>query len=347
MGKSTTGNKLLNAVTEDNPDGNKRIMQLWPVEETGSLKFETKLDEIYSVTKGCALLSSREHVITVLDTKGFAGGNVDDVRLHNLKEARAIVGVSEALDLKYDRVLYFLPNLGIPSKVDTYLQKEIDIMWHFFGRAIFQNMVLACTLHSYLQNPNYRPNNARIQRVFKAALECAHELRCHSATDPVSPCPPVLYIPFETDTTTLISSLKGTKVHGDNAFRPQFRKDVCTKCAGELRWRDSDHHLVEVKHGDNSYVASDTMCHPIIVPKFSKVTKIVGGIAHIAVLGIAEMHWKWTGKRTWPGFFNSEEVCAACKNPPGSGGCMKVMVGSYKGQLVKHSIDLQHVILDI
>ena len=343
MGKSTTGNKLLDAVTDDNPNGNKKIMRLWPVEETGPLHFKTIPGEILSVTKGCALLSSREHVITVLDTEGFAGSDAQDVHLHNLKVARAIAGVSEALDLKYDRVLYFLPSRGaFPTAADLYLQNEIDVMWHFFGRTIFQNMVLACTQDEDLEIPSsYRPKPTRIQAVFKAALELV--LRRRSATDPVPPCPPVLYVPFKTDTPSLISSLEGAEVHGDNAFRPQFRKDVCTKCAGKLRWRESDQLLVEVQYGDKIVSTSDTMCHPIFVPKYSKVKKIVGGIAHIAVLGFAKVHEKRTGKRTWPGFFNSEEVCANnnCKKAPGSRGCMKVKE-SYRGQCVEHSIDLQY-----
>ena len=339
LGKSTMGNKLLNAVTEDNPDGNKRIMRLWPVEETGCLNFETKPDDfVDSITKKCELLSSRENVITVLDTEGFAGSDAADVRLHNLKVARAIAGISEVLDLKYDRVLYFLPCRGIPERADAHLQKEIEVMWHFFGRAIFQNMVLACTLQADLQIPKYTPNYAKIQRVVTVALE--RVLRRHSATDPIPPCPPVLYIPFETTTTPLISSLKEAEVHGDNAYRPQFRKEVCTKCAGELRWRESDQLLVEVSDGDNITPACDTMCHPIFIPKYSKIKKIVGGIAHIAVLGFAKVHERRTGRRTWPGFLNTEEVCAACQKPPGSEGCMKIMVESYKGQRVKHSVEV-------
>ena len=31
------------------------------------------------------------------------------------------------------------------------------------------------------------------------------------------------------------------------------------------------------------------------------------------------------GVARWPGFFNSDEICPACNNPPGEIGCTKVL----------------------
>ena len=57
-----------------------------------------------------------------------------------------------------------------------------------------------------------------------------------------------------------------------------------------------------------------------MVPKYSNFAKILGGLAHVATLGIPYA----LGAR-WPGFFNSVELCPACKMAPGEPGCMKVL----------------------
>ena len=87
------------------------------------------------------------------------------------------------------------------------------------------------------------------------------------------------------------------------------------------------------------------MCHPIFFPKCSKVQKIIGGIAHIAFIGTATMYEWMTGKTTWPGFFNSEEICAKCGEAPGFKGCMRFNKDMHMNQYVEHSNNLQSVLL--
>ena len=65
----------------------------------------------------------------------------------------------------------------------------------------------------------------------------------------------------------------------------------------------------------------ESKCHPIIMPKHSRLSKIIGGIAHVATLGIPYA----IGKASWLGFFNSDEIFPACNNQRGAIGCTRVL----------------------
>ena len=332
MGKSTTGNKLLNAVTGDNPKGNKWIKQMWPQENVGSLKVATN-PAAASVTKNCSLMGTMDGEIRVLDTEGFAGSDSEDVHRGNLQVARAIAGVSEALDLSYDRVIYFLPVRGKLEKADRSIQDEIEVMWHYFGDGIFQNMVVATTVQEGIPSTN-APKGEEVRRDFSTAMHLA--LTRRGVRPP--PCPPVIFLPLKRNSSALRKDIKAAVV-GGIAFKPQFRKDLCAKCAGQLKLRGSI--VVEVRESDGGIRGENySKCHPVFIPKYSTLTKIVGGIGHIAALGTVKFYGWMAGKRTWPGLFNSEEVCANCKNEPGSKGCMRVKVDMYMHQYVEHSNEL-------
>ena len=304
MGKSATGNKLLDAWTLENPHGHGDVKRIWPQKEAESpLNFATNPDT-GSVTHGCELLVSKLKdggVVRVLDSEGFAGSDFKgDLNLGNLKVARNIAGVSSELDLKFDRVLYFLPFRGTAQRADKILQDEIGIMWHFFGENLFKNIVLISTIEEGIP-PQYAPKEEALQKVFKVAVELAFRDRKISQQPP--PCPPVFFISLETDGITLVNGLKKVQVHGGNkAFQPEFSKEVCAKCASSL-YKQPDGTLMVVRTGDQFLDSSYGKCHPTFIPKHSKLAKFFGGIAHIIVLGFAGVHQKRTGKRTWPGFF--------------------------------------------
>ena len=60
----------------------------------------------------------------------------------------------------------------------------------------------------------------------------------------------------------------------------------------------------------------ESKCHPLLIPKHS----IIGGICHIATLGIPYVLMD----DSWPGFTNTDEECIACKGPPGANGCREI-----------------------
>ena len=112
----------------------------------------------------------------------------------------------------------------------------------------------------------------------------------------------------------------GTKFHFE---------DRCMRCSCKINYESTSHEATKIpvtivtrKEGVVPYDGSK--CHPFFVPKHSKITKIVGGIAHIATGGIFAAVGKIRGKAIWPGFRNSDEICPVCINSPGSDGCSVV-----------------------
>ena len=96
--------------------------------------------------------------------------------------------------------------------------------------------------------------------------------------------------------------------------------DRCSRCAIQLvheRLENGEELPVGVIYDNGQEdVYDNSYCHPLFIPKYSRLKKIIGGIAHIITLGI--------GKRFWPGFFNKEEICIKCKEAPGSHSCHPV-----------------------
>ena len=68
----------------------------------------------------------------------------------------------------------------------------------------------------------------------------------------------------------------------------------------------------------------ESKCHPVFLPRHSTAVKIVGGILHIATLGVFVAAGKISGRKFWPGFTNEEELCAHCKKEPSAEPCQEV-----------------------
>lgn len=80
----------------------------------------------------------------------------------------------------------------------------------------------------------------------------------------------------------------------------------------------------------------ESKCHPSFVPKYNIGEKILGGLSHMATLGISLLF-----KNSWPGFTNSDEICLVCQNSPGAAGCGKV------GEVQYRDVDNNEITLSI
>ena len=105
-------------------------------------------------------------------------------------------------------------------------------------------------------------------------------------------------------------------------------EDRCTRCAIKLRYekQESGEELpIGIIHpnGDED-VYDNSYCHPLFVPKYTKVQKFFGGVAHIITLGMGKLYEYATKNKSWPSFTSSDEVCINCGEPPGSQSCHPV-----------------------
>ena len=227
----------------------------------GGSYFATAENATDSVTKQCQLLSNEGTKFRVLDVPGFADSDTTrevGVMKGNLQVFRWIIRTQQEHNLFFRRVLYFLPLRGCLERADGVLQEEINVMYRYFGNAIFDIMVIAATNHRRKQHHGFTDEDlADTRRTFQRALQLA--IRGNR----IPPCPPIIYIPLdESDVAGKIiaapvlqdASLGGAAARfveeADDQFvlsivaqeiketpgtRFQFQ-DVCVKCALELHF---------------------------------------------------------------------------------------------------------------
>ena len=204
-GKSTVGNRLLDIDPETKAlmgvyrpgEDITNVIKQW--DEDGDQKpyFEMG-DGNESVTKRCKVLSNEKNKDRVLDTRGFAdteNTQRDGVIKGNLQSFRWILQAQRAYNLRFSRVLYFLPNRGPPERADGTLQEEISVMYSFFGQQIFDVMVIVVTNNKrdHFQQAGFSEQNfSETNEVFKSAFQ-------NTTGTSLPKYPPVIYIPFKDD----------------------------------------------------------------------------------------------------------------------------------------------------
>ena len=112
-----------------------------------TLTFKTG-DSNYSVTKQGQMLSNEDTCIRVLDIKGLGVAIPNE----NLTTAQVNAGIMDylvqaqhQLNVRYDRILYFLPFRGNQKRIDAYLRDEVKALHFIFGDELFQMMIIAAT----------------------------------------------------------------------------------------------------------------------------------------------------------------------------------------------------------
>ena len=361
MGKSTLGNKLLQISTtpedrlqlvEDEPKStaihedqlclahkNESVQETKFYGSDCSAKFKTADDIVLnnqspeenlklqqqSITSTCKLVANKNTRLRVLDTPGFSDTTHLSASLYegNLQIFRWIVREqrNRGKNLKIRRVLYFLPERGVPEKADRGIQDELKLIHHFFGPDIFNCMVIIAInrkdkKHQRLSFDEEEAHEA--QSLFKLSYKFATGEELHK-------CPPVVYIPVDQSDEEVVFKIKKAKVIEDEVFVPRFQDGVCSRCAIKFIRNARNEGICVANAADDEHTAYETTrCHPVFVPKYTIGEKIRGGLAHIATLGIALAYEALTNRETWPGFTNSDEICPSCKHSPGSKGCLKV-----------------------
>ena len=335
MGKSTTGNNLL----YDAAEGADHLTA-WTCR--GILEGEERADEGAadsdsprfkqsepgspdSTSLECELLSNDTAKLRVLDTPGFQASNyrrgdpTATVAQANLSIMRQIVRLQAHRDLVFNRVLYFLPR-GVLEKADGTVQEEIKVMRYFFGDSIFEVMIMVATLKAsdikkgiVFTEEDMKETKASLQRTFELAFD-----RDEDEPGPALPLPPLLFISVYDSGQKILEKIKSIRVGNPQGVRLVFQ-DTCARCAIRIS-RITGQKLCFLDDDSPPVKYENTKCHPVIIPKYSKLVRVIGGIADVITLGIPRL----LGKAKWPGFFNSDEKCAECERPPGAVGCVPV-----------------------
>ena len=333
LGKSTLGNRLLKL-------------------ESGKESFSVSTDfltaddveedlRILSVTKHCQLVSNETTMVRVLDTPGLSSTSgaslTTDIFSTNLQVFRDIVFNQLTHDMVVKRLLYFLPARGIPNKADGVLQEELRVMYHYFGAAVLDYMVLIVTEHKeYQQQFELTEKDCHTTKmVFRAAISSVTGGECSAS-------PPVVYISMNNSEETSIDKIKNAPILAGSSggILLSFQDDVCARCGCQVRFNENLSGIrtpVGVLRDDKNLEKYDeSKCHPQFVKKYSTMERLFGGVKHVATLGVFYIYAAIRNKKTWPGFTNSEEICSNCNQGPGSSPCHQVLK-EYKGVTVTHS----------
>ena len=348
QGKSSTGNKLLKA-------GGESVLREYEIEEfeVGG-GGESCTQEIRSVFRG---ETTEAKAVEVVDTPGFAGSNTDDrlgVYRANLAMFRDLIRKKINDQLQIHRVLYFLPCRGPLECADAILQEEIRVMHHFFGNAIFDRMVLVATLHQRKQLQGFDEQDEEdTKRIFEKALMLA------STVGDLPQCPPIIFIELNCSGKELLKQIESAQVaSNEGLILNQFVQGCCSRCAAKYLCHEGDPNDPENQIGvavpfkseeeksneEAFFPYQSSKCHPQFIAKYRSWAKVVGGVAHIATLGIPLIIQKLRkSELPWPTFTSDDEICPNCRKGPGIEGCMDVHT---KYKATKHTGEVVDMIVN-
>ena len=337
-----TGNKLLQAklratdigrrayASNGQPDDSQQVMfcsqydngVALPEKCFPNLRFTTADDDdipnnqkIVSITQTCQFVGNENTKLRVLDTPGFHPSPLQSDEMPHLsmdREAnlqifrwivRAQLDTNNNMHIK--RLLYFYPDRGVSQKADGVLQGELSIMFKFFGPTVFGHMVVIATQNLEYQSFTFKKEHCdKIQEIFSAGVKAVTRGELSEC------CAPVLYIGIDDDPGDILKKIQEAPVYSKSLnFVPEFQKDVCSRCSGQIRYcklSSGDVDIpVGISRGDDNVLEKyeESKCHPRFIPKYSKAEKVAGGVGHMVKLGLVYAVTTVCHKDSWPCFF--------------------------------------------
>ena len=278
------------------------------------------------------LISNETTMVRILDVPGFFGKNCDrlpqtasnSVTAKGLAIMREVLRIQAAMRMNFKRILYFIPERGPLERCHEILRMELEQMVHYFGKSIFDCMVLIATVnpdvYQYLQ-PGVTPfSNDAEMKTRKKFQEALSLVLPHGEQLPDLK-PPIVFISMNDTCEDIYAKIESAPVIFDGV-RLEFSHQTCARCGIKAKFLGEGEKEVKVacyigEDPSQSTPYEESHCHPMIIPKYWKITKVLGGIAHV-ITGK-----KFLGK--WPDFRNpDDEICVNCGAVPGTRGCLPV-----------------------
>ena len=314
-------------------------MQKKPHEEVNKTRKNDprKGPAVLASTRACGVISNDTSKVRVLDVPGFFDGesvksptspvkeNAGSVLDNNLDIMRKIVHVQTALRMKFRRILYFLPVRGPLERADAILKLDLQLMAHYFGKHILQCMVVVATISPHMskllidESEKFPEEEIEITKaLFKQAL---NDVFPQPATEEEIQVPPIIFISLTDSCEAILSKVKEAPVACDN-LKLEFNPSICADCGVKVGVVKGE--KVACCFGEDWSAAipyTESTCHPVLIPKYSRFDRFKGGVVHVVTFG-------WARGKKWPVF--EGEVCAGCREEPGKPGCMQVRGKPFK-----------------
>ena len=278
------------------------------------------------------LISNETTKVRVLDVPGFFGEDCDRlpematsrVTARGLAIMREVLRIQATMRMNFKRILYFIPERGPLERCHEILRMELEQMVHYFGKSIFDCMVLVATVnpdvYQYLQ-PGVTPfSNDAEMKTRKKFQEALNYVLPRGEQLP-NLKPPIIFISMNDSCEDIYAKIESAAVIYDGV-RLEFDHRTCARCGLKAKFLGEGDKEVKVacfagEDPSKSIPYDESHCHPMIISKYWTITKVLGGIAHVV-----------TGKMflgKWPDFHNpDDEICVHCAQVPGTRGCKPV-----------------------
>ena len=203
------------------------------------------------------LISNETTMVRVLDVPGFFGKDcrernpqaaLANVRAKGLAIMREVLHIQAAMRMDFKCILYFIPERGPLERCHEILRMELEQMMHFFGKSIFDCMVLIATVnpdvYQYLQ-PDVVPftNNGemktrkKFQKVLDLVLTPGEQLPDQK--------PPIVFISMNDTCEDIYAKIKSAPVILDR-IRSIFKHGVCDHCGLKIKSLQVGTELVNI-----------------------------------------------------------------------------------------------------
>lgn len=312
-----------------------RDTSTYPHEEINKRRIHSKASTV------CEVISNDTSKVRVLDVPGFFSSSnqaapadalrhMESVTSSNLATMRTILHIKIALQFKFNRIVYFLPEKGVLRRDSEILKSNIKLMENYFGKSIFAPMVVVAT-HDQSVYDIVDPGKDLYPPQYMDTTRKYFQLAMASVFPEATPTPPIIFLSFLSSCEKVLSLFKTTVVHGAGV-ELTFNNSVCIRCninvhrvTSRMSQRDqnspnqdqNEDTICKYPNTDLAVQYYDSTCHPMLIPKHSRLRKIAGGFVRIITFGRAD-------KEKWPWFWCCDEKCIGCSGPPGTRGCMKV-----------------------
>ncbi len=328
-------------------------------------------------TKSCQLLSNDTSKVRVLDVPGFYGPEDNDSdsdsevvsersegatacverSIFDTHEAgletdlsimRKILHIKVAVDFRFNRIVYFLPDSGVLHRVSRNLKTELRVMERYFKRTVFESMVVVATQNRSVYDKMREGCEIFNEEDMKTTRKYFYKAMRKIFPEGDFPKPPVIYISLNDTSDEICTKITEAKVVKEGVGLT-FNPSTCARCGIHIGKLADPNDIRNIEKIDDLAIAvndpgsvaipyDESTCHPRLVPKYHTIQCVVGGLVHILTFK------RFMGN--WPYFGNVDEVCINCGKPPKSRGCVKIGMTFYHkkakdGIVVDHTSDVE------
>ena len=287
----------------------------------------TEINEFHSdeqtnngATPNFELISNESTNMRILDVPGFfgeggagtsaaasAGEKASNSVNTALRRMLNILQIQTAMQMKFRRILYFLPVHGALRRSDSYLETELTTLAKYLGKAIFECMVVIVTMPAEAYDGgNHIVFSEKARRTTRNNFDAVLSRALPNESD--IPKPPILFISMMDSCEKILSNVKDAPVARD-PITLQFDSLICARCGSKTVVVHKERVAVYYDELETSTIPyNESTCHPLFIPRYTSIARFFRGIVYdISFRNLCQNYL--------------DEMCVECNKAPGSYGC--------------------------